>query len=84
MFFNWPVRKTPLSYVSGVDISPQGKYLAVGNAKGRVLLYRQGDNSCVYTTTLIWIQSTSSLAIHHLKWIEFNHVYTQGESRLRG
>lgn len=40
VFCNWPVRRTPLGYVTAVDISPHSKYLAIGNAKGRVLLYR--------------------------------------------
>jgi U3 small nucleolar RNA-associated protein 18 len=39
-FANWPTAKTPLSYVTAIDFSPSDGYLAVGNDKGRVLLYR--------------------------------------------
>jgi U3 small nucleolar RNA-associated protein 18 len=37
---NWPTNNTPLGYVSSVDFSPSGKYIAIGNAKGKVILYR--------------------------------------------
>ncbi|KAJ3321045.1 U3 snoRNP protein [Blyttiomyces sp. JEL0837] len=40
VFPNWPTSGTPLSYVNAVDWSPGGGYLAVGNDKGRVVLYR--------------------------------------------
>lgn len=40
VFSNWPTRKTPFSYVSAFDLSPQSRYLAIGNDKGKVLLYR--------------------------------------------
>ena len=40
VFSNWPTSKTPLSYVFSLDFSPSGGYLAVGNDKGKVLLYR--------------------------------------------
>ena len=40
MFKNWPTSKTPLGYVWDVDFSPGGGYLAVGNDKGKCLLYR--------------------------------------------
>ena len=41
VFPNWPTAKTPLSFVtSGALVSPGGGYLAAGNDKGRVLLYR--------------------------------------------
>ena len=35
-----PSGKTPLHYVHSVAFSPNCGYLAVGNARGRVLLYR--------------------------------------------
>ena len=37
---NWPTGRTPLHYVTAMDFSPHSGYLAVGNDKGRVLLYR--------------------------------------------
>eukprot|EP00470_Lotharella_oceanica_P003216 CAMPEP_0170172084 /NCGR_PEP_ID=MMETSP0040_2-20121228/5316_1 /TAXON_ID=641309 /ORGANISM="Lotharella oceanica, Strain CCMP622" /LENGTH=250 /DNA_ID=CAMNT_0010412557 /DNA_START=97 /DNA_END=849 /DNA_ORIENTATION=- len=40
VFANWPTNQTPLNYVSTLDFSPNGGFLAIGNAKGRVLLYR--------------------------------------------
>jgi len=40
VFSNWPTAQTPIGYASCVDFSPNGGLLAVGNAKGRVLLYR--------------------------------------------
>ena len=40
VFANWPSSKTPLHYVHCAAFSPNGGYLAVGNARGRVLLYR--------------------------------------------
>ncbi|GAB5588707.1 U3 snoRNP protein [Umbelopsis nana] len=40
VFSNWPTAATPLSYVSSFDFSPRSGYLAIGNDKGRVLLYR--------------------------------------------
>lgn len=40
IFSNWPSQQTPLHYVHSLDFSPGGGYLAVGNAVGRVLLYR--------------------------------------------
>ncbi|KAK3264408.1 U3 snoRNP protein, partial [Cymbomonas tetramitiformis] len=40
VFSNWPTSKTPLHFVSSLAFSPGGGYLAIGNAKGRVLLYR--------------------------------------------
>ena len=40
VFANWPSSKTPLHYVHAVAFSPGGGYLAAGNARGRVLLYR--------------------------------------------
>ena len=37
---NWPTSRTPLHYVTSVDFSPHSGYMAVGNDRGRVLLYR--------------------------------------------
>lgn len=40
VFKNWPNSKTPLSYVNAIDFSNDGRKLAVGNDKGKVLLYK--------------------------------------------
>jgi U3 small nucleolar RNA-associated protein 18 len=40
VFSNWPTSKTPLSYVWSVDFSPKSRFLAIGNDKGKCLLYR--------------------------------------------
>lgn len=40
VFSNWPTSKTPLHYVHSAAFSPHCGYFAVGNARGRVLLYR--------------------------------------------
>lgn len=40
VFSNWPTSKTPLHYVSSLDISPHSGLLSIGNDRGRVLLYR--------------------------------------------
>ncbi len=40
VFANWPTSKSPLNYVFSLDFSPSSGFLAVGNDKGRVLLYR--------------------------------------------
>lgn len=47
VFTNWPTERTPLRKVSCLDFSPGGAYFAVGNNRGRVLLYRvnQFDNA---------------------------------------
>ena len=37
---NWPTSRTPLHYVTSMDFSPHSGYLAVGNDRGRVLMYR--------------------------------------------
>jgi U3 small nucleolar RNA-associated protein 18 len=39
-YSNWPTGQTPLGHVSCLSFSPNSGYLAVGNHKGRVLLYR--------------------------------------------
>lgn len=40
VFSNWPTSSTPLHTVSTMEFSNNSGYLAVGNARGRVLLYR--------------------------------------------
>ncbi|KAG0303053.1 U3 snoRNP protein [Dissophora globulifera] len=40
VFSNWPTSGTPLSYVTALTFSPRSGYLAIGNDKGKVLLYR--------------------------------------------
>lgn len=40
VFANWPTAKTPLKYVSGVAFSERQGYVAIGNDKGKALLYR--------------------------------------------
>jgi U3 small nucleolar RNA-associated protein 18 len=40
VFANWPTAGTPLGYVNSFGFSPGGGYTAVGNDKGKVLLYR--------------------------------------------
>lgn len=40
VFSNWPTSKTPLSYIFSIDFSPKSGFFAVGNDKGKVLLYR--------------------------------------------
>ena len=42
VFSNWPTSKTPLKYVWSVDFSPESKYIAIGNDKGKCLLYQLG------------------------------------------
>jgi U3 small nucleolar RNA-associated protein 18 len=37
---NWPTSNTPLAHVSTVAFSPSGRHIAIGNNKGKVLLYR--------------------------------------------
>ena len=40
IFPNWPTSKTPLRYVETFDFSPNSGYLAIGNDRGRALLFR--------------------------------------------
>jgi U3 small nucleolar RNA-associated protein 18 len=40
VFANWPTTKSPLHYVHCAAFSPHSGFLGIGNAKGRVLLYR--------------------------------------------
>ncbi|CAM9313703.1 unnamed protein product [Ectocarpus sp. 12 AP-2014] len=39
-FTNWPTERTPVRYPFALDFSPGGGFLAVGNDRGCVLLYR--------------------------------------------
>ena len=39
VFSNWPTQNTPLGYVWSMDFSPESKFLAIGNDKGKCLLY---------------------------------------------
>lgn len=39
-FSNWPTHATPLSHVHSMAFSPQSGYSAIGNDKGKVLLFR--------------------------------------------
>ncbi|KAI7869788.1 WD40-repeat-containing domain protein [Spinellus fusiger] len=43
VYSNWPTSGTPLGHVSSFDFSPNSDYLAIGNTKGRVLLYGLKD-----------------------------------------
>ncbi|KIJ58781.1 hypothetical protein HYDPIDRAFT_163119 [Hydnomerulius pinastri MD-312] len=38
-FGNWPTTNTPLGHVTSIDFSTGSEYLAIGNNRGRVLLY---------------------------------------------
>ena len=40
VFSNWPTTKTPLNYVWSMDFSPKSQFMAIGNDKGKCLLYR--------------------------------------------
>ena len=40
VFSNWPTDRSPIRRAHSLDFSPKGGYLAVGNNKGKVLLYR--------------------------------------------
>ncbi|VDB86541.1 unnamed protein product [Peniophora sp. CBMAI 1063] len=42
-FSNWPTAGTPLGHVSCVEFSANSEYLAMGNGRGRVLLYHLRD-----------------------------------------
>jgi U3 small nucleolar RNA-associated protein 18 len=47
VYSNWPTSKSPLNYVFSLDFSPNSGFLAIGNDKGRVLLYRLRHYSCI-------------------------------------
>ncbi|KAJ3751351.1 WD40-repeat-containing domain protein [Lentinula detonsa] len=38
-FSNWPTSSTPFGHVTAVDFSARSEYIAIGNTRGRVLLY---------------------------------------------
>mgnify|MGYP001762552413 FL=1 len=38
-YSNWPTSGTPLGHVTSIDFSSHSEYLAIGNSRGRVLLY---------------------------------------------
>eukprot|EP00743_Colponemidia_sp_Colp-15_P006032 GILK01006482.1.p1 GENE.GILK01006482.1~~GILK01006482.1.p1 ORF type:complete len:523 (+),score=94.01 GILK01006482.1:41-1570(+) len=40
VFSNWPSSKTPLHFVTSFDFSPNSGFMAIGNDRGKVLLYR--------------------------------------------
>lgn len=40
VFSNWPTMTTPLGYIWDMDFSPDSKFLAMGNDKGKCLLYK--------------------------------------------
>lgn len=40
VFSNWPTSNTPLNYVWSTSFSPGSKFLAIGNDKGKCLLYK--------------------------------------------
>ncbi|KAH9487370.1 putative U3 small nucleolar RNA-associated protein 18 [Psilocybe cubensis] len=42
-FSNWPTSSTPLGHVTAVDFSARSEYVAIGNTRGRVLLYHLKD-----------------------------------------
>ncbi|KAG2023963.1 CGI-48 family protein [Coprinopsis cinerea AmutBmut pab1-1] len=42
-YANWPTSGTPLGHVTGIDFSPRSEYVAIGNTRGRVLLYHLKD-----------------------------------------
>lgn len=42
-FSNWPTSGTPLGHVTSIDFSTGSEYVAIGNSRGRVLLYQLRD-----------------------------------------
>ena len=42
-FANWPTSSTPLGHVTAVDFSARSEYVAIGNTRGKVLLYHLKD-----------------------------------------
>ena len=40
---NWPTSQTPLGYVTAIAFPPNGQYIAIGNDKGKILLYKFED-----------------------------------------
>lgn len=47
VFSNWPTSKTPVRKVKCMEFSNNGEYFAVGNSRGKVLLYRVNKFSSV-------------------------------------
>ncbi|WFD35669.1 U3 snoRNP protein [Malassezia cuniculi] len=39
VFSNWPTSSTPLGHVTAIDFTRNNEYAAIGNSRGRVLLY---------------------------------------------
>ena len=39
VFSNWPTSNTPLGKVESVDFSTDGRWLVIGNQRGKLLLY---------------------------------------------
>ncbi|KAL1952375.1 hypothetical protein VTO73DRAFT_1524 [Trametes versicolor] len=46
-FSNWPTSSTPLGHVTSMDFSAGSEFMAVGNNRGRVLLYHLRDFSAL-------------------------------------
>ncbi len=46
VFANWPTGQTPIRYPSALGFSPNSGMMAVGNDRGRVLLYRLRHYDC--------------------------------------
>ncbi|KAL4254939.1 WD repeat UTP18 family protein [Abortiporus biennis] len=44
-FSNWPTSGTPLGHVTSIDFSTGSEYVAIGNSRGRCLLYNLHDFS---------------------------------------
>ncbi|KAF9481248.1 WD40 repeat-like protein [Pholiota conissans] len=42
-FGSWPTSSTPLGHVTAVDFSARSEYIAIGNTRGKVLLYHLKD-----------------------------------------
>ena len=40
VFSNWPTSNTPINYAWSMDFSPESRFIAIGNDKGKCLLYR--------------------------------------------
>lgn len=47
VFSNWPTEKSPIRRATCLEFSPGGAYLAVGNNRGRVLLYKINEFASV-------------------------------------
>ena len=45
VFSNWPTSQTPLRHVTSVDFTANSGMMAIGNDRGRVLLYSVGQYS---------------------------------------